>query len=80
MNIDQARLFVWSGLIWQGALRAYWVSLVVRITIELELPSLQLVLLGTAMELALLLAEVPTGVVADAYSRNWSVVIGFVGV
>ncbi|MGI9615209.1 MAG: MFS transporter [Acidimicrobiales bacterium] len=80
MNIDQARLFVWSGLIWQGALRAYWVSLVVRITIELDLPSLQLVLLGTAMELALLLAEVPTGVVADAYSRKWSVVIGFVGV
>ena len=80
MIIDQARLFVWSGLIWQGALRAYWVSLVVRITIELELPSLQLVLLGTAMELALLLAEVPTGVVADAYSRKWSVVIGFIGV
>jgi DHA3 family tetracycline resistance protein-like MFS transporter len=80
MSVDQARLFVWSGLIWQGALRAYWVSLVVRITIELGLPSLQLVLLGTAMELALLLAEVPTGVVADAYSRKWSVVIGFVGV
>ena len=80
MRVDQARLFVWSGLIWQGALRAYWVSLVVRITIELGLPSLQLVLLGTAMELALLLAEVPTGVVADAFSRKWSVVIGFVGV
>ncbi len=80
MTVDQARLFVWSGLIWQGALRAYWVSLVVRMTIELELPSLQLVLLGTAMETALLVAEVPTGVVADAFSRKWSVVVGFVGV
>lgn len=80
MTVDQARLFVWSGLIWQGALRAFWVSLVVRITIELGLPSLQLVLLGTAMEAALLLSEVPTGVVADAFSRKWSVVIGFLGV
>ena len=80
MTVDQARLFVWSGLIWQGALRAFWVSLVVRITIELGLPSLQLVLLGTAMEAALLVAEVPTGVVADAFSRKWSVVVGFVGV
>ncbi|MDH3684050.1 MAG: MFS transporter, partial [Acidimicrobiia bacterium] len=67
---DPARLFLWSGLIWQGALRAYWVSLVVRITVDLGLPSLQLVLLGTAMEVAVLLSEVPTGVVADTISRK----------
>lgn len=78
MISDPRRLFLWSGLIWYGALRAYWVSLVVRITITLELPSLQLVLLGTAMEAALLVSEVPTGVVADSYSRKWSVVVGFV--
>ena len=77
---DPARLFLWSGLIWQGALRAYWVSLVVRITVDLGLPSLQLVLLGTAMEVAVLISEVPTGVVADTISRKWSVVIGFVAV
>ncbi len=80
MVADPARLYLWSGLVWHGALRAYWVSLVVRITITLELPSLQLVLLGTAMEAALLVAEVPTGVVADRFSRKWSVVIGFLGV
>ena len=59
-------------------MRAYWVSQVVRITIDLRLSSLQLVLLGTAMELALLVSEIPTGVVADTISRKWSVVIGFV--
>jgi MFS family permease len=75
---DPARLYLWSGLVWDGALRAYWVSLVVRITIGLGLPSLQLVLLGTVMELALLVAEVPTGVVADTVSRKWSVIVGFV--
>ncbi len=36
----------------------------------------QLILLGTALEIAVLLFEVPTGVVADLYSRKWSVIIG----
>lgn len=38
---------------------------------------LQLVLVGTALELAAFLFEVPTGVVADVYSRRRSLVIGF---
>ena len=29
------------------------------------------------MELSILLFEIPTGVVADLYSRKWSVVISF---
>jgi len=78
MSSRPARLYLWSGLIRHGALRAYWISLVVRLAISLELPGIQLVLLGTAMEGALLLAEVPTGVVADTISRKWSVVAGFI--
>jgi DHA3 family tetracycline resistance protein-like MFS transporter len=35
------------------------------------------VLLGTGLEAAILLGEVPTGIVADAYSRRFSIVIGF---
>ena len=61
-------------------MRAYWVSQVLRITVELALTDYQLVLLGTAMEAALLVSEVPTGVVADAFSRKWSVIVGFVAV
>ncbi|MGW8249739.1 MAG: MFS transporter [Anaerolineales bacterium] len=41
-----------------------------------ELSPLQLVLVGTTLELAVLLFEVPTGVVADVYSRRLSVLIG----
>lgn len=41
-----------------------------------ELNPLQLVLVGTTLELAVLLFEVPTGVVADIYSRRLSVLIG----
>jgi DHA3 family tetracycline resistance protein-like MFS transporter len=40
------------------------------------LDPLQLVLVGTVLEGALFLLEVPTGVVADTYSRRLSVVLG----
>lgn len=41
------------------------------------LSGLQLVLVGTTVELTVLLFEVPTGVVADAYSRRLSIIIGY---
>ena len=40
------------------------------------LDALQLVLIGTALEVSAFLFEVPTGVVADVYSRRLSVIIG----
>ncbi|MFZ5823544.1 MAG: MFS transporter, partial [Bacillota bacterium] len=42
----------------------------------LGLNPLQLVLVGTAVEVAVVLFEVPTGVVADSYSRRLSLIIG----
>lgn len=41
------------------------------------LDPLQLVLVGTVLELTYFLFEVPTGVVADSYSRRLSVILGF---
>ncbi len=43
----------------------------------IKLSPLELVLVGTALELAILIFEVPTGVVADTISRKISVLIGF---
>jgi len=43
-----------------------------------QLTPLQLVLVGTTLEAAILLFEVPTGVVADVYSRRLSVIVGVV--
>ena len=43
------------------------------------LTDVQLVLVGTAMEAAVLVAEIPTGVVADLVSRRLSIVIGTIG-
>jgi DHA3 family tetracycline resistance protein-like MFS transporter len=41
------------------------------------LDPLRLVLLGTALEVAILVFEVPTGVLADTYGRRRSVITGF---
>src|SRR5262245_15482588 len=43
------------------------------------LDPLQLVLVGSAMEATVFLAEVPTGIVADAVSRRLSVIVGHGG-
>src|SRR5690242_21493364 len=56
-----------------------WVVLAVYLVNELHLSPLQLVLMGTAMEGAVFLSEIPTGVVADTYSRRLSLIIGWVG-
>lgn len=56
-----------------------WVVMAVYLVRELHLSPLQLVLMGTAMEGTVLLFEVPTGVVADAYSRKLSQIVGYVG-
>jgi DHA3 family tetracycline resistance protein-like MFS transporter len=57
-----------SGLIFIG-LSAYYIR-------DVGMSPLQLVLVGTAIELTCFLFEVPTGIVADLYSRKWSVLIG----
>ena len=44
---------------------------------EVGMSPLQLVLCGTAMELAIFLFEIPTGVVADTVSRRLSIIVSF---
>jgi MFS transporter, DHA3 family, tetracycline resistance protein len=56
-----------------------WVVMAVYLVNELHLSPLQLVLMGTAMEAAVFAFEIPTGVVADTYSRRLSLAIGYLG-
>src|SRR5215213_10190557 len=56
-----------------------WVVMAVYLVRELHLSPLELVLMGTAMEAAVFLFEVPTGVVADTFSRRLSLIIGYLG-
>lgn len=72
---------VWLG--YQGveafAFSLGWTVAAVFFVRELGLSPLELVLTGTVMEIAYFLFEVPTGIVADIYSRRTSIVIGVVG-
>jgi DHA3 family tetracycline resistance protein-like MFS transporter len=56
-----------------------WVVMAVYLVRELHFSPLQLVLMGTAMEAAVFLFEVPTGIVADTYSRRLSLILGYLG-
>jgi DHA3 family tetracycline resistance protein-like MFS transporter len=56
-----------------------WVAMSVYLVSVLHLSPLQLVLMGTAMEGAVFLCELPTGVVADTYSRRLSLIVGYLG-
>jgi MFS transporter, DHA3 family, tetracycline resistance protein len=56
-----------------------WVVMSVYLVRELHFSPLELVLVGTAMEAAVFLFEVPTGVVADTYSRRLSLIVGYLG-
>jgi len=53
-----------------------WVLAPVYFVQTVGMSPLQLVLVGTFMELTVFLFEVPTGIVADVYSRRLSIVIG----
>lgn len=53
----------------------FTVSLIYQITV-VGLDPLQLVLVGTLLEASIFIFEVPTGVIADTYSRRLSVIIG----
>lgn len=75
---DPRRIYLFNGF-WRGAsLGAFGLAAMVWWVVDLELSPLRLILLGTIMELVVLVSESPTGVVADVYSRKWSVVISWV--
>jgi len=74
---DAAGIYMWSGLIMRACRSAFWPLLFVRLVTEVDLSPLQLVLLGTVFELTILVSEIPTGIVADIYSRRLSVILTF---
>ena len=66
-----------------SAITAMCFSLVATVMIVyhieiVHLNPLQLILVGTTLELACFIFEIPTGIVADVYSRKLSIVIGVV--
>lgn len=72
---DPARIFVRGFGIAEGIEWGFWLVLSVFWIVELGLGPFELVLLGIVLEVSVLLAETPTGVVADLNSRKRSLVI-----
>jgi DHA3 family tetracycline resistance protein-like MFS transporter len=68
---------VFYGLEFVLSLPAF-VVVAVYLVREVHLSPLQLILVGTVMEAAVFVFEVPTGIVADTYSRRASLVVSFV--
>jgi MFS transporter, DHA3 family, tetracycline resistance protein len=69
---------VWYLLQGAGAVgdTLVWVIAPVYFVRTVGMSPLQLVLVGTFMEVTVFLFEVPTGIVADVYSRRLSIVVG----
>ncbi len=55
--------------------RGWWLVTSLYLVVEANLSPLQLVMLGTFQGLTVVLCEIPTGLVADNFSRKWSIVI-----
>ncbi len=71
---------VYYGVTFFRAVAGGWVVFDLLLVRDLHLSPLQLILMGTVMEATIFLCEIPTGVVADTYSRKASCIVGFIGI
>ena len=78
LRLDAYRLYLIMGAAGSLFGSMIFTGLTVYYVQTVGMNPLQLVLVGTVLEATVLLCEVPTGVLADTYSRRLSVIIGFV--
>lgn len=74
---DAYRLFLFFTAVQAFALTTVFTINLVYQVAQIGLNPLQLVLIGTTLELTAFLMEIPTGVVADVYSRRLSIILGY---
>ena len=74
---EPRRIYLTHGFMQGVSLGAYSLAAVVWWVVDLELSPFRLVVLGTIMEVVVLVSESPTGVVADVFSRKWSIVVSW---
>jgi len=78
MNSNRATQLYYQMLGAHGLI--FYIVVTINIVYQIELANLnplQLILVGTALELGILLFEIPTGIIADTISRRRSVIIGY---
>lgn len=77
-KLDSYRLYLGASIYYRFC---WWTMVTINLVYMVQiagLDPLQMVLVGTALELSAFIFEIPTGVVADVYSRKLSVTIGYV--
>jgi len=75
-RMDARRVYLgWCAIQGLGFTLIVTVNLIYQVT-AVDLSAFQLVLVGTVLETVCMLGEVPTGVVADVFSRRLSIIIG----
>jgi len=75
-KIDSRRLYLLYAFVSGLSDKIVFTTAVIYRLEEAGLDALQLVLVGTTLELTVMIFEVPTGILADLYSRRLSVIIG----
>ena len=76
-KVDAFKLYLLlSGVESFALTMAFTINLVYQVN-QVGLNPLQLVLIGTCLEATAFTMEIPTGIVADIYSRRLSVILGF---
>lgn len=78
-RLDAYRVWIWQTGVQSFAFGVGWTVAAIFFIRELEMSPLQLVLAGTALELAYFAFEIPTGIVADTYGRRLSTILGIAG-
>jgi MFS family permease len=71
---DVGRLYIWWMGVWASMHRGYWFVASLYLVLDARLSALQLVTIGVVQNVISALFEVPAGVVADTFSRKWSLV------
>jgi len=78
LKLDATKVYLFIEFAASAFFAMMFVSMSLYEATIARLTPLQLVLVGTTVELSIFMFEIPTGVVADAFSRRLSIIIGYV--
>lgn len=77
LKLDASKVYLFIEFTASAFFSMMFVSMSLYEATAAGLSPMQLVLVGTALEVSAFVFEIPTGVVADAYSRRLSIIIGY---
>jgi DHA3 family tetracycline resistance protein-like MFS transporter len=78
LKVDATKVYLFTEFSASAFFSMMFVSMSLYEATVAGLTPLQLVLVGTALEISAFVFEIPTGVVADVFSRRLSIIIGYV--